>query len=217
VTELDALLAAVAADPADDTRRLALADWAQENDRPDLEREQRPAVELRHVLVAQEDDAPVWRAPPCVSGSGTPPADLTLRRRGLLPDANIGDRVAHGGRVAHGDALLALVLRRRGRSARAAPRMPSPASGQGPRRGPGVVEGVSPGSIRPAGGTPAPRRSREVAPVIAIPLSEFGLMTVAAFHGCAARTVWRWIDGTVSRPSRWARCTSSARRTARRS
>lgn len=57
-SDLDSLLAAVAADPLEDTRRLALADWAAENDRPDVEREQRLAVALRRVLASPEDDAP---------------------------------------------------------------------------------------------------------------------------------------------------------------
>lgn len=57
-TELEALQLAVAAEPEDDARRLALADWAQEHNRPDVEQEQRLAVALRHVLAAPDDDAP---------------------------------------------------------------------------------------------------------------------------------------------------------------
>lgn len=55
---LDSLLAAVAADPTDDARRLALADFAAEHDLPDVERDQRLAVALRRVLASPDDDAP---------------------------------------------------------------------------------------------------------------------------------------------------------------
>jgi uncharacterized protein (TIGR02996 family) len=55
---LQALKRAVAKCPEDDARRLALADYALEHGLTDVEREQRLAVALRHVLAAPDNEEP---------------------------------------------------------------------------------------------------------------------------------------------------------------
>lgn len=57
-TTQEAMLAAIAADPADDTARLAYADWCDEFDRPQEACEQRLAACLRRVVAEPDDDAP---------------------------------------------------------------------------------------------------------------------------------------------------------------